>query len=125
MSKTLDILLRPEIPNVLENLPTATYKIKRLCKLTGSDVTFTLRALPYGKVREIQDGSGDTTVKILLSGVVDPDLKAPALADRFGGVTPAETVKAMLLSGEIEDLTRAIESLSGYRRTTIEEIKKN
>ena len=42
--------------------------------------------------------------------------------DRMG-VTPAETVKAMLLPGEIADLAIAVEKLSGYRRTTIEEVK--
>ena len=31
--------------------------------------------------------------------------------------------KAILLPGEIEDLSRAVEKLCGYRRTTIEEIK--
>jgi hypothetical protein len=30
----------------------------------------------------------------------------------------------MLLPGEIEDLSRTIEKLSGYRTDTIEEIKK-
>jgi hypothetical protein len=30
----------------------------------------------------------------------------------------------MLLPGEIEDISRAVELLSGYRATTIEEIKK-
>ncbi|WP_418271818.1 phage tail assembly chaperone [Intestinimonas sp.] len=31
--------------------------------------------------------------------------------------------KAMLLPGEIEDLSRAVEKLCGYRANTIEEIK--
>lgn len=54
---------------------------------------------------------------------MDPDLKDPMLKERFGGATPAETVKAMLLPGEIEDLSRAVERLCGYRRATIEEVK--
>ena len=45
------------------------------------------------------------------------------LAEKYGGATPAETVKAMLLPGEIADLAIAVEKLSGYRRTTIEEVK--
>ena len=32
-------------------------------------------------------------------------------------------MKAMLLPGEIADLSRAVERLCGYRRLTIEEIK--
>ena len=59
----------------------------------------------------------------LLAGCVDPDLKSAALQEKFQGVTPAETIKAMLLPGEISDLSIAVEKLSGYRRTTIEEVK--
>ncbi|WP_251447064.1 phage tail assembly chaperone [Vermiculatibacterium agrestimuris] len=120
----LELLLRPELPNVLKDLPTARFEIKRLSALTGSPVVFTLRGLPYGKVTSIQNGSGvDMNVHILLAGCVEPDWKSPELQKRFGGATPAETVKAALLPGEIEDLARAVERLSGYRKTTIEEIK--
>lgn len=123
-SDLLALLLRPELPNVQKELPTARYKVSRLSQLVGEDVTFTLRALPYGKVQKLRDEEGpDTEVHILLAGCAEPDLKAPQLRERFGGATPAETVKAMLLPGEIADLSRAIERLCGYRRLTIEEIK--
>lgn len=124
MSEMLDRLLRPEVPNVQKELPTAKYKVKRLSKAAGEDVVFTLRALPYGRVEELKESGGeDMSVHILLAGTVEPDLKDPRLAERFGGVTPAETVKAMLLPGEIEDISRAVERLCGYRMDTIEEIK--
>ena len=120
----LSLLLRPELPNVQEQLPTAHYKVKRLSELTGSDVVFTLRALPYGKVQRIRETiAGDANISILLAGCVDPDLKSSALKEKFGGITPEETVKAMLLPDEIEDLARAVERLCGYRRLTIEEVK--
>ncbi|MPM11558.1 hypothetical protein SDC9_57904 [bioreactor metagenome] len=120
----LDMLLRPELPNVQKELPTAKYKVKRLSKLLGAEVVFSLKALPYGRVEDLRQGAGeDMTVQIVLSGVADPNLKAPELAQKYGGVTPAETLKAMLLPGEIEDLSRAIERLCGYRMTTIEEVK--
>lgn len=124
MSKILDLLLKGEVPNVQKELPTAKYRVKRLSELCGEDVVFTLKALPYGRVEELKEGlSEDMSVHILLSGVVEPDMKAPALKDKFGGVTPAETVKAMLLPGEIEDISRAVERLCGYRVNTIEEVK--
>lgn len=123
-SDLLALLLRPELPNVQKELPTAKYKVSRLSELTGQDVVFTLRGLPYGRVQRLRDGSdGEVEVDILLAGCVEPDLKAQELRDRFGGATPAETVKAMLLPGEIADLSRAVERLCGYRRLTIEEIK--
>ena len=55
MSKLLDILLRPELPNVAKELPECKVKVKRLSRLAGEDVVFTLRALPYGRVQEIKE----------------------------------------------------------------------
>lgn len=123
MSELLDKLLRPEIPAVAKNLPTAKFRVKRLSEAAGEDVVFTLRALPYSRVQDIKAMSGESEVAIVLAGVVEPDLKTPALMDKFGGPTPAEMVKGMLLPGEIADLAMAVERLSGYRRETIEEIK--
>ena len=124
MSDLLDLLLKPEVPNVQKKLPVAEYKVKRLSELVGQDVVFKLRALPYGKVEEIKDSiSKDVQVHIVLSGLVEPNPKSKDLASKFGGETPAETLKAMLLPGEIEDLSRAIEKLTGYRMNTIEEVK--
>ena len=121
----VSLLLRPELPNVQKELPTAKYKVNRLSELLGTDVVFTLKGLPYGKVQKLRESLfGDVDIHILLQGCVDPDLKDPALKDRFGGATPAETVKAMLLPGEIADLSREVEKLCGYRRRTIDEVKK-
>ena len=123
MSELLDRLLKPEVPNVQKSLPTGRYKIKRLSKLLGEDVVFTIRALPYGRVKDIQGMAEDAEISIVLAGVTEPELKDPALQEKFGGPTPAEMLKGMLLPGEIADLSLAIERLSGYRRSTIEEIK--
>ena len=120
----ISLLLRPELPNVQKELPTAQYKVKRLSEQLGTDVVFTLRGLPYGKVQKLRESvADDVPVQILLQGCVEPNLKDPALQERYGGATPAETVKALLLPGEIEDLSRAIERLCGYRRLTIEAVK--
>ena len=124
MTDLLALLLRPELPNVQKDLPTARYKMKRLSRLVGADVVFQLKGLPYGKVQRIRESvSEDTNVQILLAGCVEPDWKAPELREKYGGATPAETVKAALLPGEIEELSRAIERLCGYRMATIEEVK--
>lgn len=123
MSKLLDILLRPELPNVAKELPECRCKVKRLSRLAGEDVVFTLRALPYGRVQEIKELKEDVALSILLSGLKDPDPKASELKERYGGATPAETLKALLLPGEIEDLSREVERLSGYRGDTIQKLK--
>lgn len=119
----LDLLLGGGIPNVEEDLPTADYKIDRLSTLTGHDVVFKLRALPYGKVHDIERFTRDADIHILLAGCVEPNLKDERLKEKFGGATPADAVKKMLLAGEITDLSQAIERLSGYRRLTITEVK--
>lgn len=119
----LETLLGGTIPNVEKDLPTAEYKIERLSALAGQDVVFKLRALPYGKAHDIERFTQDTDVHILLAGCVEPDLKDERLQEKFGGATPADTVKRMLLAGEIADLSAAVERLSGYRRMTISEVK--
>ena len=106
MSSFLDMMLRPDAPDVQKALPRASYEVKRLSRLAGEPVALELRALPYGKAQELREA-----------------LKDERLAARFGGASPAETVKAMLLPGEIAELSRAVERLSGYRQNTIREIK--
>lgn len=119
----LDVLLGGTITNVEKELPTSRYRVDRLSDLAGQDVIFTLRALPYGKVHDLERFTQDSDIHILLAGCVDPDLKDQQLMEKFGGATPADTVKRMLLPGEIADLSAAVERLSGYRRMTISEVK--
>ncbi|MCI1958190.1 MAG: hypothetical protein LKJ25_01025 [Clostridia bacterium] len=121
MSTALDILLSNELPQAEEK----EVKIKRLSKAWGVDVIFKIKELGYSRVAEIKKMEPDSIpVHIVLAGVKEPDLKAKELMDKYKTVTPAETIKKILRPGEIEDLSRAIEKLSGYRENTIEEIKK-
>lgn len=120
---TLDLLLGKGILAVNKNLPTARYEVSRLSEDAGAPVIFTLQALPYGRVQEIKRLTEESDIQILLAGCIDPDLKAPSLKEKFKGVTPAETVRNMLLAGEISDLSAAVEQLTGYRRNTIREVK--
>lgn len=121
MSKFLDQMLRPEVEDVQKSLPTAKYEVKRLSRLLKEPVVLELRGLSYGKAQELRGMERDQDVHILLAGC--SELKNEGLQAKFGGATPAETVKAMLLPGEIADLSRAVERLSGFRQNTISEIK--
>jgi hypothetical protein len=117
----LDLLLRAEIPD----LPEKEFKLKRLSTICGEPVIFKLKALPYNRAAEItKTQNDDMNVHIVLAGTIEPNLKDAELLSKFNAITPAELVKKMLLPGEIEDLSRAIERLSGYRTETMEEIKK-
>jgi hypothetical protein len=118
---TLDLLLKANIPV----LPEKEVKIKRLSAICGEPIVFRLKALPYNRVSEITSSQkDDMNVHILLAGVIEPDLRDKNLMEKYSAVTPAELVKKLLLPGEIEDISREIERLSGYRAATIEEIKK-
>ena len=122
MSKFLDQLLRPELPDLADKLPEKTYEIKRLSKLLGEPVKVTLKGLPYGRVQELQRiTSDDREIHVLLAGC--EELRDPALLTKCGVATPDEAVKRLLLPGEIADLSRAVESLCGYRRYTLKEVK--
>lgn len=121
MDNTLDLLLKIDA----QNLPEKEYKLKRLSGICGAPVVFKLRALPYNRAAELTKAEKeDIEVHILLAGVVEPNLKSPELMSKYNAPTPAEMVKKMLLPGEIIDISRAVERLSGYRTDTIEEIKK-
>lgn len=123
MSGALDILLRAEVPQP----QTKEFKQKRLTKLCGEEVVFTLRELGFSRVAEIKRQHGDDgemEIHIALAGIADPNLKDKALLDKYGAPTPAELLKKLLLPGEISEFAREVEKLSGYRVATIEEIKK-
>jgi hypothetical protein len=117
----LDLLLNANIPD----LPEKEFKLKRLSAMCGEPVIFKLRALQYNQASDLtKSQKDDMTVHIVLAGVVEPNLKNEDLMSKYNAITPAELIKKMLLPGEIEDLSRAIERLSGYRTDTMEEVKK-
>lgn len=122
MDSTLDLLLKSEIPDP----PEKQIKLKRLSEVCSGDVIFTVKALTYSRVAEIKEthGGDDMEIYILLAGVFSPDLKSKPLMEKYKASTPAELVKNMLLPGEITDISREVEILSGYRISTVEEIKK-
>ena len=51
----LDLLLRPELPDVRKVLPEKRVEVTRLSELTGEPAVFTLRALSYNEIRQVQD----------------------------------------------------------------------
>lgn len=125
MSEVLDLLLKADSGSVTK-LPEKEYKHKRLSEICGSPVIFKLKGLPYNKAHELTtSGLEDIDVHIVLAGVTEPNLKDQALMQKYNAATPAELVKKILQPGEIEIIARNIETLSGYRKTVLEEIKKN
>ena len=116
----MDLLLKAQS----RKLPEKKVRLKMLSKELGQDVIFKIRALSYSEVARIREKEEDMNVYIVLAGVVEPNLRSTELMQKYDAPTPIEMIKAMLLPGEIEDISRQIERLSGYRVETLEEIKK-
>ena len=121
MSELLDLLLRPEAPDVVKQLPEKRVEVKRLTRLLGEPVIFRLKGLPYGRVEELRKLEEGAELQILLAGC--EALRDPALLAKYGAPTPAEAAKRLLLPGEIADMSREVERLCGYRERTIREVK--
>lgn len=124
MNNVLETLLNMEIPQP----QTKEYKVKRLSECAGQDVVFSLKELTFSRIAEIKkqhNDDGEMSVHIVLAGTTSPSWKDTGLLKKYKAATPAELIKNMLMAGEIEDLARAVERLSGFRVSTIEEVKKN
>ena len=124
---TLDILLGADLPDMRKNLPEQQVEVPRLSRKAGKPVIFTLRALSYDKVREIQDRPrSEQALYGVLYGCVDPSWKDSRLMDHGKGiVTPPDAIKAKLASGEIDELYAQIQKLSGYLRRTLRDVKND
>ena len=118
----LDLLLK----TAPAKLPEKNVKMLRLSAEAGADVIFSIRAISYNRIAEIQD-SKDLPLQLLLEGIVKPDLKNDRLLAKYNTATPMELLRdgRFLLPGEVADLARQIEMLSGYRKTIFKEIEKN
>ena len=122
----LDLLLKSETS--VFDLPKEEVKIKRLSKLLNEDVIFEVSAVSLDRLEELREstsGKENFHSLVVIEGVRNPNLKSNDLRDKFGTHTSIETIKKMLLAGEIEDLYLKIAQLSGYGVQTYEEIKKN
>lgn len=118
MSKLLDLLLRPETPDVQKELPRGRYELLRLSELYGEPFVLELKAVPYGRALELKE-MPDVELQTVLAGDDSGLWKSGELQERFGAATPAELVRALLLPGEIKAVAVAVEQLSGYRKAVL------
>ena len=124
-ASVLDLLLRTDLPDVRKALPEKRMEVKRLSELAGEPVIFTLRALSYKEIRDIQDKRReDQAVSAVLYACKDPDWRDQRLLSAVSGaVTPLDVIQARLSRGEIDELYVEIQKLSGYINRTLREVK--
>ena len=121
----LDLLLRPELPDVRRELPEKRVEVKRLSRLAGDPVVFRLKALTYDQTRRVQDKPrGEQAVEMVLLGCTEPNWRAPGLLDPAKNIaTPIDAIKAKLTAGEIDELAVEIQMLGGYIVRALEDVK--
>ena len=121
----LDLLLRPDLPDVRRELPEKQVEVKRLSRLAGEPVVFRLKALTYDQTRRVQDKPrGEQAVEMVLLGCTEPNWRAPGLLDPAKNIaTPIDAIKAKLTAGEIDELAVEIQMLGGYFVRALEDVK--
>lgn len=121
----LDLLLRPEQPDMRKALPEKRVEVTRLSEAAGEPVIFTVRALSYREIRDLQDKPReDQAVFAVLHGCREPDFRDKRLLDPEKGIaTPFDAIQARLSPGEIDELYIEIQKLSGYLRRTLADVK--
>lgn len=120
----LDLLLRPDLPDVRRELPEKRVEVKRLSRLAGEPVVFRLKALTYDQTRRVQDKPrGEQAVQAVLLGCVEPDWKDKSLLAPGSVATPIDAIKSKLTAGEIDELYIEIQMLSGYIDRALADVK--
>lgn len=118
MSKILDLLLRPDTPDVQKQLARARYELTRLSEVYGEPFVLQLKGLPYGRALELKD-MPNYELQTVLAGDDSGIWKSEELQREKGVSTPAELVTHLLLPGEIRAISVAVEQLSGFRKPVL------
>lgn len=118
MSKILDLLLRPDTPDVQKQLARARFELPRLSEVYREPFVLQLKGMPYGRALEIKD-MANSELQTVLAGDDSGIWKSDKLQRKFGVTTPAELVTHLLQPGEIRAVSVAVEQLSGFRKPVL------
>lgn len=130
-----DELLKADTKKINE-LKEGIYESKMLAQAIGKEgtVKVKIREIPTRRLVELMDGTisnssevhmlkmYEASKKVVLAGVVDPDLKDKDLQAHFGCNMGIDLVE-VLFKGEVMDLSNAIQSLSSLAEASEEDIK--
>lgn len=119
----VDLLMGLDAGKALK-MPEGEYEVKRLTEMVGEPFIVRYRAVPGRKQAEIIDqysaGDGeatavqnfDSSLMLLATAVFDPDLNDEGLKKKFGAATPKDLAEKLFLTGEVNDIVKAVTGLS-------------
>lgn len=130
MSGVMDLLLAVDDKKLTER-PQAKVEIKRLSKMAGEPVVFTIQAVTGNDWDSIQEKalSGDKTdsnklyTYAVMYGTKEPAFRTKELKEKYHVPNYFELVQKVLNPGEILQLYNEISDLSGFSDDAIEMIK--
>lgn len=130
MSSVIDLLLSID-DSKIEERPQAKVEIKRLSKLAGEPVIFTLQAVTSKEHSDIEDKAtkGDELdsdllqVLVTLYGTKDPVIRSKELKEKLHVPTYRDLVRKLLNPGEILKIYNIVSDLSGFGENSVEKIK--
>ena len=112
--------------NQVDNKRTGQFVHTRFSEQAGQDVVFTLRALNFDELEEIERlHENDSDVYIVLEGIKDPSLRDETLLKKYNVPGYDELVKSIFQPGEIKRIATHVLALSGYRADSVKKLEKN
>lgn len=121
----IDKLLAADVKKFHEKR-TGKFEVKRISEIVGEKFEVTLQEINTKEYQSMQmellDRKGrpnyektyDINCKVLLKGVMDPDLKDEKLQKHFGAADPLDMVEILFKGDDMTDAVEVIAGLSGF-----------
>jgi hypothetical protein len=119
--------------NKLTEKQTEKFEIKRISELLGEKFEITLQEIRTKEYQSLQlelldrkgrveyDKSYDISCRVLIKGVIDPDLSDEKLQKHFGAADPIDLVKILFKGDDLNKAVEVIARLSGFNMNDEEE----
>lgn len=125
----IDLLLETDVEK-LQAKHNKNYEIKRLSKVLGEKFIITCYPLTHEQVAHLGEIS-KTNTDMKLNAVLEAcriegkRFNNKELMDKFGVVTPTDLLNKLFLPGELYELYEIINTLSGYSKDAVREVKNS
>ncbi|MDU6360290.1 MAG: phage portal protein [Clostridiales bacterium] len=125
----IDLLLETDVEK-LQAKHNKNYEIKRLSKALGEKFIITCYPLTHEQVAHIGEIS-KTNTDMKLNAVLEAcriegkRFNNKELMDKFGVVTPTDLLNKLFLPGELYEIYEVINTLSGYSKDAVKEVKNS